>query len=349
MDKIFASAPGRVFVSGDSVMEFGARALVVPAEFEGKRNVVTFSFLESTGKFTAYEGNKIGTLLATGRTRGDEALKLSLEAAKAALLANGYSPDKLDSSFSMSLERSVPVTAGSDAAVCAAVFAGVFDYLGNKPNSRAAFKKEYSTPESEVGETDAILMSSGAPMTLRKEFLLDGTIRVKTAEVPVNQPQGTVFLYADPKVPENKSAFDIACGVAIANKVVTSSGRVKPAKDMTANERAGIADAFTEITDKLCRELSLPTPSPEKVASQLELEHVALCDAGVLSDDARAAAAAAKQAGALAAKASGPQGALLSLVYENDAGRVSAALSEKGYAAYKMVVSKKGMASEHEE
>jgi len=335
-----------VFVSGESVMDFGARALVIPAEFEGKRNVVTFSFLETTGKFTAYEGNRMGALSAAGRSSGDEELKLPLEAAKAALLANGFSLDKLDYSFSMSLECAAPASAGRDAAVCAAVFAGVFDYLGNKRGSRAAFRKEYSAPGSQISEADAILLASDAPAVFRKDFLLDGTVRVKAAETKVSPPQGTVFLYADPKTPENRSLLDVACGVACANNIVAASGKAKPAKDMTANERAKITDAFSGITDRLCKELSSPQASPGKVAILLELEHGALCDAGVLSGGTRAAAVAAKQAGALAAKASGPEGAVLALVYEDDADRVFAAFVQKGYAASQISVSKKGMSSE---
>ncbi|MFA5247591.1 MAG: hypothetical protein WC408_06925 [Candidatus Micrarchaeia archaeon] len=349
MDKIFASAPGRVFVSGEAVLELGSKALAIPAEFSGKRNVVTFSFQESSGKLTAYDGNKIGTLPTTGRIRGDESLKLPLEAAKAALLANGYSLEKVDSSFSMSLECSAPASAGKAAAVCAAVFAGIFDYFGDKDDARDAFKKEYLKAGSEISQEDVLLAASDLPLIFRKDFLLDGTISVKATATKVKLPQNTAFLYADLKKPECMSSLEISNRIASSRNVVTAAGKVKPAKDMTANERARATEGFSEITEKLCKELSSSSASPEKVASLLELEHVSLSEARVLSEATIAAASTAKQAGALAAKASGFDGALLVFAYENDAAKISGALSEKGYSALPISVSSAGMVSEREE
>ena len=346
MEKVSASSPGRVFLSGEAAFEYGSRVLAIPAEFAGRRTTVNFLFQDSTGVITAYSASKMGSMSNAGRVSGDTSLRVSLDSAKKAIESLGYSLDKMDSTFSMSIDYGIPASAGGDAATSAAVFAGIYDFFGNKRDALSALQKSYgNSQEGAAGEIDAIVVSSGSVLTFKREFLLDGTITTRQSAVKVNLPAGKVLLYSEPKHLQPDLSRQIAAGIALANGGVTGAGKVKPARDMTQNERGRAADAFSEITAQMTRELSSESPSPEKVASLFEFEHRCLCDAGVVSAETKAAVQSAKTAGAMAAKSSGYMGGVLALCAEKDAKKVASAL-EQDYATFPISIAARGMFSE---
>jgi len=327
MDKVLASAPGRVFLSGEAAFEFGAKALFLPVENAGKRNGVILAFQETPGKFVVYSGQKIATLVPNGRIRGDDELRPYLDAAKKALVAAKVDLASTDTSFSISLEPNFPMSTGLSTSLCSALFSGFFAYYAEQVDAQAAFSKAFSTAGADsVTDADIALMASDSALVLERTFLLDGTTRLLSKKADVCLPEGTTLLYAEPGEPRDCRS-EIQQKVSASQGVKRGSGNAKDATQMTSDERAKASEAFSAITSRLSKELSSASPSPEKAAIYMECEHELLSAAGAASAQCIGAVAAAKTAGALAAKSSGFFGGVLAFCYEDDADAVADALT----------------------
>ena len=327
MDKILASAPGRVFLGGEAAFEFGAKTLSLPVENAGRRNGAILAFQETPGKFVAYSGQKIATLMPNGRIRGDDELRPYLDAAKKALVAAKVDLASTDTSFSISLEPTFPQSTGLSTSLCSALFSGFFSYYAEKEDASEAFAKAFATGGADsIVDADIALLSSGSPLVLERTFLLDGTVKVSSKKAQVSLPEGTVLLYAEPENASDNSS-EIQQKVSASQGVKRASGKAKDAAQMTSDERARASEAFSAITNRLSKELSSASPSPEKAAIYLECEHELLATAGAVPKLCIDAAAAAKKAGALAAKSSGFYGGLVAFCYEDSADAVADALS----------------------
>jgi|GEM_PF-1544024 len=327
MDKILASAPGRVFLSGEAAFEFGAKALSLPVEVAGRRNSIIFAFQETPGKFVAYSGQKIATLVPNGRIRGDDELRPYLDAAKKALVAAKVDLATTDTSFSVSLEPNFPQSAGLSTSLCSALFSGFFSYYAEQEDARGAFSRAFSTGGADsIVDADVSLMVSDSALVLERAFLLDGSVKLSSKKAGVALPEGTALLYAEPADATDRRD-EIQQAVSAAQGVKRASGKAKDARQMTSDERARASEAFSAITTRLSKELSAENPSPEKAAIYMECEHELLSAAGAVPKQCLDAAASAKKAGALAAKSSGFFGGLLAFCYEDDADAVADALS----------------------
>jgi mevalonate kinase len=327
MDKFVASAPGRVFLSGEAAFELGAKALLLPAESGAKRNIAALSVQETPGKFVAYSGAQMATMMTNGRVKGDDELKPYLLAARDALCAAGQSLEAADTSFSLSLEPSFPLSAGLSASLCAAVFSGIFSYYAKKDDAPAAFLKSFLTSGRDCFlDADALLMAAGCALVAERAFLLDGSTSVVSKKAQARLPEGTALLYAEPQNAADRRG-EMAGRLASYGGAGRTQGRPKTALQMTEDERAKATDGFSALTKRILAELSAQSPSPEKAAIYLECEHEMLSAAGAVDDRCQKAAAAAKKAGALAAKASGFSGGVLALCYEDAADGVADALS----------------------
>ncbi len=327
MEKILASAPGRVFLSGEAAFAYGAKALSFPMEAAGKRNSIAFSFQETPGKFVAYSGQKMATLVPNGRIRGDDELRPYLDAAKKALGAAKVDLATTDTSFAMSLDPVFPQSSGLMTSMCSALFSGFFSYYAEPQDANAAFSSAFSTGGADsIVDADIALMASDVPLVVERSFLLDGSVKLLSRKASASLPEGTVLLYAEPVDPMDCRA-DILQKVAASQGVKRASGKAKEARQMTSDERAKAGDAFSAITTRLTRELSSQSPSPEKAAIYVECEHELLCTAGAASKQCQDAVAAARKAGCLAAKSSGFYGGVLAFCYEDNADAVADALA----------------------
>lgn len=328
MDKILATAPGRVFLAGEAAFECGAKMLSLPVETAGKRNGIVFAFQENPGKFVAYSDQQLATMLPNGRIRGDDELRPYLDAAKKALIAAKIDLASTDTSFSMSLEPKFPQSMGLYTSMYSAMFSGFFSYYAEQDDARGEFVKAFSTHGADcIADADAALMASDSALVVSREFLLDGSAILSAKKLNAILPEGTNLLYAEPaeKLMERRS--EIQKKVSASMGVKRASGQVKDANQMTSDERSKSSEAFSSITAKLSKELASGNPSAKKVAIYLDCEQELLSSAGAVSQQCLDAVIAAKKAGALAAKSSGFFGGVLAFCYENDADAVAAALS----------------------
>ncbi|MFA6329601.1 MAG: hypothetical protein WCX64_02860 [Candidatus Micrarchaeia archaeon] len=327
MEKILASAPGRMFLSGEAAFEYGAKALSLPVEAAGKRNGVLFAFQETPGKFVAYSGQKLATLVPNGRIRGDDELRPYLDAAKKALAAVKVDLSTTDTSFAITLDPNFPQSTGLSTSLCSALFSGFFSYYAEQADARGAFAKAFSTGGADsIIDADVALMASDSAMVFGREFLLDGSVSLSSKKTAIRLPEGTTLLYAEPADAQDRRG-EIQQMVSSFQGIKRASGKAKDAKQMTSDERAKAGDAFSSLTARLSKELSSASPSPEKAAIYLECEHELLAAAGAVSNQCQAAAASAKKVGALAAKSSGFYGGVLAFCYEDDSDAVADALS----------------------
>lgn len=327
MEKFLASAPGRVFLCGEAAVDCGAKALALPVEAAGKRNAVTFAFQETPGKFVAYSGQKMATIMPNGRIRGDDELRPYLDVAKKALVAAKIDIGTTDTSFSVALEPVFPQSTGLSTSLYSAMFSGFFSYYAQKEDARAAFSNAFSSAGADIiNDADVALMVSDSALIVERAFLLDGSTRLSSKVAAVALPEGTVLLYAEPADATDRRS-EIQQKVFAHQGVVRASGKAKDARQMTADERAKASGAFSSLTLRLSRELASESPSPEKVAIYLECEHEMLSAAGAASKQCQDAVAAAKKAGALAAKSSGFYGGVLAFCPEEESDAVADALS----------------------
>ncbi len=344
MDKILASAPGRVFLAGEAAFEYGAKALSLPVEAAGKRNSVTFSFQETPGKIVAYSGQTIASLMPNGRVKGDGGLRQYLGAAKAGLVAAGIDLETMDTSFSMSLEPALPESLGLSASLCSAIFSGVFSYYAEKEGARDAFSKAYSTAGADsIMDADVCLMASDSALVLTRSFLLDGTVKLASKKARAAMPDGTTLLYAEPAGTKDLREEMSRKISAFSKAACVSGNRAKTALQMTSGERANASEAFSSITTRLAKELAAESPSAEKTAIYLECEQELLSASGAVPASCAAAVTAAKKAGALAAKSSGFFGGVIAFCYENGADAVADGLAASSFSVCgPLVISKKG-------
>jgi len=344
MDKFLASAPARVFLSGEAAFEFGAKTLALPVEVAGKRNSVAFTFQESPGKFIAYSGQQFATIVPNGRVRGDDGLRPYLEAAKAALVAAKIQLESTDTSFSISLESNSLQSMGLSTSLCSAVFSGMFSYYGEQDDAKPAFSKAFSTAGADsVTDADVALMVSDSGLIVERSFLLDGTVKLTSKSANLGLPEGTLLLYAEPADAKSRQA-EISQALSSFCGVTRASGKPKATSQMTADERAKAGSAFGSLSLKLSKELASESPSPEKTAIYLECEHEMLSSAGAVPKPCQDAVTAAKKAGALAAKASGFYGGALALCHEDAVDAVADAFGALSFVVCgPLTVSKKGM------
>jgi mevalonate kinase len=230
----------------------------------------------------------------------------------------------------------------------AALCSAVYEYLGAKPSTKdfvdvVLASEKLFNPDG-GSEVDIRAVLSNSPLKAKREFLLDGSVKIRCDEVPLSLPSGTQLIFVDvfgeksPAV-DPEALHDV---FAKGHGFVRNTGKTKSPKELTAGERAKVSDPLNSIADRIAAEMS-PSGSPEKLASLLDLNHAILADAGVSSKQVENACALAKSEGALGAKMSGVGGNSI-LVYckPKNAEGIMSALKSSGCACYGISFSSKG-------
>lgn len=337
LEKICASAPNSVFLFGEIGFDWGARALAVPADFSGKRNTVSLMSQEGIGRFVVYCDERMAMLDSTGRVTGDESVRPYVDGAKKLLSSAGLRLDGLEASLAVTIDYSgAPDGTGRHAAACTALCLALFEFMGIERDDGAlldaiyAFESGFSSGQSEA---HTLPVFKGSAQLLRREFLLDGSVRVRPSDFDFSLPSSTCMVYADAS-DGAKPSQSLSAALARARGSVSASGRVKAPRELTPAERGRIIDDFDSVTDRFRRGLS--GGDPVKIGSFLDLGQALLDESGLVSKKAGAAVQAAKSAGAFGAKSSGYCGGVVALCREQDAEKVASSMAACGARASRL-------------
>ena len=336
--KISASAPNSFFVCGEFAFDWGAKALVVPAEIGGQRASATLAAQEGRGKIVIYDGSRMVSLEPSGRVVGEPGMRPFLEAAKKAAATAKCDftglPDSLSISISFpgALFRQAS-TASASAALCACLF----EYFGASVRQAQLLEcvlESESLFRPGASSAFAIPAITGEAAVFKKTFLLDGSQKCSSRAFGAQVPGSSRFLYASTGAENQKTHLDFSPAFLKTKGDLSASRAGRTPSDLAPAQRAKVAEGFDAVTEKILRELS-GGGSATKLGSILGLAHALLSDAGFCTASAQNAVGfAAKIPGIRGAKMAGYDGGIVLCCDDAMAADAAKALAKGGFEVH---------------
>ncbi|MEM3030572.1 MAG: hypothetical protein QXH27_02445 [Candidatus Micrarchaeia archaeon] len=331
MEKILASAPSRVILTGEHFVVYGAPSLVVPVEV---RNAVSIS--EGQGELRVEMESRLGTAsaYANGSFLGSRIMRpyaqVVTRACKKAAL-----PRPLIAWFDIKSPRGM----GASTSLAVAFAAALYSALGIVPGVDELFQCAQESDRLAHGK---------APSGMDAKAILEGPVKVRKSFAPlrfgfekkeVELPLGTTLLFID------TARGEWSTRTTMYAKFAAAHGINKKPEELTPEEREKIVLPFLSVYDTVVAELRKDGDAAA-LGDALRDNHELLRNAGVSTPEIEDAISAARENGSLGEKMTGKGGvggSVLILVKEENKRKVAEAVQKKGFRVLEAPIGRGGI------
>jgi len=332
MEKILASAPSRLILTGEHYVVYGAPSLAVPVEV---RNEVSIE--EGEGELRVEMESRLGTASAypNGSFLGSRIMRpyaqVVARACKRAPL-----PNPLIAWFEIKSPRGM----GASTSLALALAAALYDALGVVPGVDELFQCAQESDRLAHGK---------APSGMDAKAILEGPIEVRKGFAPlrfeftrraVELPRGSALLFVD------TAKGEWSTRTTMYGKFAAAHGVTKKPEELSADERKRIILPFLPVFDRIKAELK-GEGDAAALGEAFRANHELLRNAGLSTPEIEEVVSVARENNALGEKITGKGGvggSVLVLVLEKEKARVRAAIEKRGFRVIEAPIGSGGVA-----